>query len=390
MNGFNRRIAQGAAATAVTGGLIVAFAGMAGASTPSVPPAAISPAAPTVSGSDSTVCTSSYDTHGASIDMSVYNGTGQTLTLVPALTGHNGISGHWGTQPPATLAPGQCADVTGYSDNPVGSFSIHAVYQMSNGDFVPFTAETTGNPITDSTVFSAEPSFDTGYDTWTGQQDPAYNILGNYITGSFHEHVSMKLEGGGDTDSYQDTSSPINLAAGATSPTKKAECALGAHVRMDASTKEPIVTFQNVNGDSSGFALHSLTPTMADGSVDGITQYDEFSTSITNSGSAGTATFSWTCDPSEWGTNGDAPTFLQASPPATMPAGTPVDYRFTTLGFPAATYGVSSGQLPTGLSLDINGDLTGTPTTPGTYTFTVSASNAAGAVATAPLTITVQ
>ena len=48
-------------------------------------------------------------------------------------------------------------------------------------------------------------------------------------------------------------------------------------------------------------------------------------------------------------------------PPATLPTGSPVDYRFTATGFPAATYGVKSGSLPTGLSLSLNGDLTGTP-----------------------------
>ena len=63
-------------------------------------------------------------------------------------------------------------------------------------------------------------------------------------------------------------------------------------------------------------------------------------------------------------------------------------YRFTTLAFPAATYGVT-GQLPPGVTLDINGDLTGTPTTTGTYDFTVKASNNVDSVTTNQLSVTV-
>lgn len=52
-------------------------------------------------------------------------------------------------------------------------------------------------------------------------------------------------------------------------------------------------------------------------------------------------------------------------------------------GYPAVTYTVSAGALPAGLSLDANtGAVTGTPTTPGAYSFTIQASNGVGSPVT--------
>ena len=67
-------------------------------------------------------------------------------------------------------------------------------------------------------------------------------------------------------------------------------------------------------------------------------------------------------------------------------------YRFTASGFPAPTYVVSSGALPTGMALSPStGFLTGTPTVGGQpYAFTVSASNdVAPAAVSASITGTV-
>lgn len=54
------------------------------------------------------------------------------------------------------------------------------------------------------------------------------------------------------------------------------------------------------------------------------------------------------------------------------------------------TYSVFSGSLPTGLTLNTStGAITGTPTTPGVFTFVIRASNGGGSVNTGTLTITV-
>jgi hypothetical protein len=387
---LNRFMVGGALCLAIAGSVTAAGAGAAFAATAAPTDRAPASAVP-AAGNDPTICAGDYVKGELSIDASMYNGTDQTLTLDPALTGHEGTDEHWGTQPPATLAPGQCAQMDAYTDDIAGGLEIRAVYRMANGDFVPFSADKSAGGADNAEVFTSAPTYDGSTYEWTGQQDPRYNIWGNTETTSVHDHPHLKLEGG-ETNSYPLTSSDFEVDGGATTPTWQAACALGYHVRTDASTGKPIATIQprTVSVNNPTLQFKTLSAADPDGTVDGTTQYFGFSYSVQNlSPGSVDATISWTCDPSVWGTNGTAPTFLQASPPATMPSGKPVDYRFTTLGFPAATYGVKSGQLPPGLSIDINGDLAGTPTTPGTYQFTAGASNAAGSVTTDPITITV-
>ncbi|MEY4391175.1 MAG: hypothetical protein RLZZ400_918, partial [Actinomycetota bacterium] len=60
----------------------------------------------------------------------------------------------------------------------------------------------------------------------------------------------------------------------------------------------------------------------------------------------------------------------------------------SVLAYPAATYSVSSGSLPPGITLDANsGELTGTPSATGTYRFKILATNDAGSVETEQLQI---
>lgn len=82
-----------------------------------------------------------------------------------------------------------------------------------------------------------------------------------------------------------------------------------------------------------------------------------------------------------------------ARTPTAGTVGTSYTYQFAATG--GTNYVVSSGSVPTGLSLSSSGELSGTPTQPGTYTFTVSAtvssaSNSAGSIsmtiAGAPIT----
>ncbi|WP_455430086.1 putative Ig domain-containing protein [Noviluteimonas caseinilytica] len=79
--------------------------------------------------------------------------------------------------------------------------------------------------------------------------------------------------------------------------------------------------------------------------------------------------------------------------PSTLPAatnGTPYNQTLTTSGGTAPyTYSVSSGSLPTGVTLSSTGDLTGTPATAGTYTFTVSVIDANGDFGSQTYSVTV-
>jgi hypothetical protein len=77
--------------------------------------------------------------------------------------------------------------------------------------------------------------------------------------------------------------------------------------------------------------------------------------------------------------------------PATLPDGTvAVAYSQTITGSGGAapyTFDVTTGALPPGLALIADGALTGTPTTAGTFTFTIRGTDANGCLATLTYTI---
>src|SRR5262249_10485281 len=73
-----------------------------------------------------------------------------------------------------------------------------------------------------------------------------------------------------------------------------------------------------------------------------------------------------------------APTFTSGSPDVTAVTGKAYEFTFTASGTPAPTFTVVDGSAPDGLSLAPDGTLSGTPTSPGQFTFSVKASNAAG------------
>ncbi len=89
------------------------------------------------------------------------------------------------------------------------------------------------------------------------------------------------------------------------------------------------------------------------------------------------------------GQGGTAPAAFSHATPPDGPSGTPYSYQFVAGGQPSPTYGVTSGHLPDGLSLSPDGTLHGTPTTVGAYTFVVVATNSAGSLHTANLTMNV-
>jgi hypothetical protein len=66
---------------------------------------------------------------------------------------------------------------------------------------------------------------------------------------------------------------------------------------------------------------------------------------------------------------------ITSDSPTSGTVGTPYTDTITATGAPTPSYEVTEGALPAGLELSPTGGLTGTPTTPGTYTFTVTASN---------------
>ncbi len=69
-------------------------------------------------------------------------------------------------------------------------------------------------------------------------------------------------------------------------------------------------------------------------------------------------------------------------------AGTPYSFRVLTSGTPNPTFTMTRGALPVGLGLDsLSGVISGTPTTTGTSSFTISARNSIGAPVAASFTL---
>ncbi|MCX6876245.1 MAG: putative Ig domain-containing protein [Verrucomicrobia bacterium] len=70
-----------------------------------------------------------------------------------------------------------------------------------------------------------------------------------------------------------------------------------------------------------------------------------------------------------------APLFTSAAPTATGQVGTPYHHTCTASGTTPITFTVSTGALPTGLTLSSSGVISGTPDTTGTFTGTITAAN---------------
>ena len=81
-----------------------------------------------------------------------------------------------------------------------------------------------------------------------------------------------------------------------------------------------------------------------------------------------------------------APVFAAVKIPALV-VGTAVDFQFAASD--AVGFALGTGALPLGLTLDNMGKLTGTPTTVGPATFSVTASNGQGTVDSGPIVVDV-
>jgi hypothetical protein len=85
-----------------------------------------------------------------------------------------------------------------------------------------------------------------------------------------------------------------------------------------------------------------------------------------------------------------APLALVSKAPPAPTVGGHYSYKFTSTD-PSATYRVAPGQtVPAGLTLSSSGVLSGTPTTVGTWVFSVVASDSKGSATGAPITLTVK
>jgi DNA-binding beta-propeller fold protein YncE len=84
---------------------------------------------------------------------------------------------------------------------------------------------------------------------------------------------------------------------------------------------------------------------------------------------------------------GESPSLSGAPPAATV--GVAYAFAFTVAGTPAPDVRVSSGARPDGLSLSSAGELTGTPTTAGSFPFEITATNSIDPAAVLAVTLEV-
>jgi fibronectin type 3 domain-containing protein len=83
------------------------------------------------------------------------------------------------------------------------------------------------------------------------------------------------------------------------------------------------------------------------------------------------------------------PVITSGTPPSSGTTNSAYSFTLTATGYPAPTFSITAGSLPTGLSLSPSGTISGTPGAVGVFTVTITATNGIGAGATQTLTITV-
>ena len=142
----------------------------------------------------------------------------------------------------------------------------------------------------------------------------------------------------------------------------------GSQVSLSSSATGASLTYSLYSGElPAGLSLNSET-----GVVSGrTTESGVFTYRIqvaNNSGSATSQTSTITVR--------KAPTFTNTGIVSRLNKGVPYTFDFKAPAYPAPTYSVVSGALPTGMALSASrGELTGTPTVGGSFTFTIRASN---------------
>lgn len=145
------------------------------------------------------VCQGSFDQGGASIDQTIVNATGYTMTLDTDLTAS--AYSKWFQPPPATLPPGGCAEINTYSDAPLMGFGFSAIYSFessSGTQWAVFSNEwsppvsTQGGLAKESFVFTTKPVL-TG-NSWMGTlSDSLYMYDSGVTTKDDHVHLDTVM-----------------------------------------------------------------------------------------------------------------------------------------------------------------------------------------------------
>jgi sugar lactone lactonase YvrE len=294
----------------------------------------------------------------------------------------------------------------------VGTFSFAVAATNTSGTLVSTTVTITVNPVAPASFTAATPAatVTTGSAiapytfAATGFPAPTYSIASGALPAGLTLNPSTGVLSGTPTagGAYTFTvrasnsagsvvSSPVSMTVNQapstfSTQTPPSSASVGtAYSYTYAANGLPAPAYSIVGTLPPGLSLNSTTgvvsgtPTVA-GSY-------TFSVAATNSNGTVTST------PATVVVNPplSAPTAFSAqTPPASATAGTAYNYTFATNGFPAPTFSVASGSLPPGVTLNPStGELSGTPTLGGNYTFTIQANNGQGSITTSPITVSV-
>ena len=192
---------------------------------------------------------------------------------------------------------------------------------------------------------------------------------------------------------------PVTPATAPGAPTRVGATAGNAQAAVlwtvPASNGGSPITGYTVTSFPGGFAAFAGGAT-ASATVTGLSNGTAYTFTVTATNAAGTSAASAA---SAAVTPATAPRVSVDVPPS-IAAGSPANglvrtqyssFTVPTSGFPSPTFAVTAGALPVGLVLSTStGRITGTPTTAGRSTFTITASNGVGTPATATYTIVVR
>jgi hypothetical protein len=279
---------------------------------------------------------------------------GSTVTMIPP----NPIVGDIG------LSPGSA--VTGY-DPLTHTGALHIADGVANQAQIDLT-----------TAYNTAASLSPSQSSLTNLTGPSYGP-GVYSGGALSVSGSLTLTGGAESVWVFQAASTLTVATGAViSVTGGASaCNVFWQVGTSATVGGGAAFVGTIMADQSITLVTNATVTGRLLARIGAVNLDQ-NTITRPSGCSATG-----------GTVRTSPTFTSAGPLAGV-EGTDYSYTLTSSGSPAATYTVTSGALPTGLSLNpTTGLISGRPTAAGTYTFTVAAANGTTPDAVATYTLVI-
>jgi large repetitive protein len=240
-----------------------------------------------------------------------------------------------------------------------------------------FTITTTGFPVA---AITENPALPSGL-TFTDNGDGTATIAGTPAVGTEGTTTETVTATNSTGAAQQTLTIEIDLPPAFTSSAPPAAVVNTAYSFTFTATGFPTPTFSISGTLPSALTLDSSTGVLSGIPAAGTAGTYDLVVSAANSVSTVTQNVVLDVD--------QAPAFTGSAPPdATV--GQAYSYQFQAGGVPAATYSLAPGSLPTGLTMDASGLVSGTPAVAsgGVYSLTVEATNVVSSVSeTVPLTV---